>query len=92
MNRRGFLASLPFLPAIAKAVLTAPPDDVYRCVITPNVKTYNLKSIAWTTQFSSRKLWFVDWSDISVGYPPTPLERARKKLATQLASAPLPLP
>jgi hypothetical protein len=46
MNRRGFLASLPFLPAAAKAAL-APAPELYRCVITPNVKTYQLLSVPW---------------------------------------------
>lgn len=47
-TRRSFLAALPFIPTAVKAVASLPPADIYRCVITPAVETYTLKSKTWT--------------------------------------------
>lgn len=47
MNRRNFFLGLLTLPAVAKAAVLAQPDaDLWKCVITPNVKRYNLRSVS----------------------------------------------
>ncbi len=56
MNRRVFIASIPFLPTAVKAALApAAPEDLWKCVITPNVGNYELRSVTWSMAFPNPK-------------------------------------
>jgi hypothetical protein len=93
MNRRTFLASLPFLPSAAKAAVQ-PAPELYKCVIEYNTKTYRLLSVPWLqTSRVSRCVSdeYLDAVDLSMnprGSPPwidAHRRRARRKLNRQLA-------
>jgi hypothetical protein len=50
MNRRGFLASLPFLPAAVKAAVQLEPELLWKFVLETNTKEYTLRSTTWTVR------------------------------------------
>lgn len=95
MNRRGFIASIPFLPPALKAVVGAPAP--LKCVFGVETKVMELRSLPVDIvrpgdymPTGNRMVWFIDWSDISA--TPAPIHRARLKLRRQLAMPPPNLP
>ncbi len=85
MNRRAFLASIPLLPAAAKAVIQRPLglreifdaaiEGDYKCA---NHKIYELRSSTWTTTFPRPERHLI----LS---PMTEREYRQHRLARQLA-------
>lgn len=108
MNRRSFIAAIPFLPAAVKAALCAklpaPEADLWKCVITPNVTSYRLLSVPWIQMSRTTACYsmsYLDTLDIVMGTPEPERKKAwhdrrkdrcRQSIAYLKTQRPLPLP